>query len=299
MSGADVPADSAAPAPVAPQPANPIQPLRYGLLLDGTRLHRWQYAMLERLAAEPGVELALVVLNTTPGEPRWKKLLHKLRPTHALYQWHLRRGGYPQQMEHVDAAPLLGAAESQRCTVTRHGFANYFDGKDIAAIKNRQVDFLLRFGFGIIRGPILKATRYGVWSCHMMDEQKFRGQPMAYWECYFGEQRAACFLQRLTSRLDGGVILKKRWVELAGRSIKQSMDDLLKALVDLPAEVCREIRAGRADYLDAAPVKTSARVYRLPTNLQMLRIMANERKRVAATRSASPGNQPVGRPHGG
>jgi hypothetical protein len=76
------------------------------------------------------------------------------------------------------------------------------------------------------------------------------------------------------------------------------MEDLLSALVELPAEVCRDIRAGRAEYLDASPVKTTAPVYRIPTNLQMLRIMANERKRIAAQPGAALGNQPLGRPHG-
>jgi hypothetical protein len=275
--------------PTAPTAGGPPAQLRYGVLAGGMNLSRWQLEMLEHLQALPQVELVLVVLDANPPQRAASHLRNLLAPSTLLYQWHRRHKGYPPMLQSVDASTLMGRAEVLHCRTERRGkWSNYFYPADIETIAGHDLDFLLRFGFNIIRGPILKAARYGVWSCHMMDEQKYRGQPAAYWECYFGDQRSAVFLQRLTHRLDGGVILKKRWVDVGTMSVKQSLNAVYGALVDLPAEVCADILAGSAGYLDGPPVTTSSPIYTAPTNLQMLRILAKERERlVAASASKS------------
>jgi methionyl-tRNA formyltransferase len=185
----------------------------------------------------------------------------------------------------LDAAPLFAGAEVLRCMTERRGkWSNYFHQPDLAAISSHGLDFMLRFGFNIVRGPVLKAARYGVWSCHFMDEQKYRGQPPCYWECYFDDSSAAGMLQRLTHRLDGGVKLKQVQVDLTRGSIRDNIDDLFGALAPTAAAVCRDILAGQAAYLDAPPVATSAPIYTTPNNAQMLRIMRHERRRLAALR---------------
>jgi hypothetical protein len=91
-------------------------------------------------------------------------------------------------------------------------------------------------------------------------------------------------LQRLTSRLDGGIKLKQVRVDLTQGSIRRNIDDLYSALAPTAAEVCRDILAGQAGYFADPPVTTSAPVLTTPGNLAMLRIMRNERARLAALR---------------
>jgi len=85
----------------------------------------------------------------------------------------------------------------------------YFNAEDVATINKKDLDFILRFGFNIIRGEILNAARYGVWSFHHDDERKYRGSPPGFWELYYRDPVTGSILQRLTDRLDGGIVLKR------------------------------------------------------------------------------------------
>jgi hypothetical protein len=260
-------------------------PLRFGVLAAGLRIQHWQAAMLAAACAVPGVELALAVLDANPRPPGWQRKLALLAPGTLLYQWHSRKDGPPRQLVLEDASALFAGAQVMHCRTERRGkWSNYFYPQDLQRIKALELDFLVRFGFNIIRGPVLGAARYGVWSCHFMDEQKYRGQPPCYWECYYGDSEAAAMLQRLTNRLDGGVKLKQVRIDVTRGSIRQNIDDLMAALVPTVAEVCRDIQAGQAAYLDAPPVKTDAPVLTTPDNAQMLRIMHHERTRLARLR---------------
>jgi methionyl-tRNA formyltransferase len=69
----------------------------------------------------------------------------------------------------------------------RGRFSEYFSASDIALITGHKLDFILRFAFGIVRGAILRAPRYGVWSFHHDDEVRYRRGPPAFWEIHRGE----------------------------------------------------------------------------------------------------------------
>ena len=50
------------------------------------------------------------------------------------------------------------------CSTQLQGkYSEYFSTKDIENISKYNLDFVLRFGFGIIKGEILKVAKYGVW----------------------------------------------------------------------------------------------------------------------------------------
>ena len=132
------------------------------------------------------------------------------------------------------------------------------------------MDFILKFGFGIIRGEILNAARYGVWSYHHADEEKYRGSPPCFWEIYRGDNVTGAMLQRLTNRLDGGIVLKKGYFSTIKSSYAENLDQSYYESAKWPAQVCVDISNSNADYLNAAPSQTTAPILHSPTNLQML-----------------------------
>ena len=75
-------------------------------------------------------------------------------------------------------------------------------------------------------------------------------------------------LQRLTERLDGGIILKRAVVPTRRTSYVGSLAQIYDECADFPALVCADIRRGDARYLDAAPSPTTAPIFKNPTNLQ-------------------------------
>ena len=81
--------------------------------------------------------------------------------------------------------------------------------KDIEIIKSFKLDFILRRDFRIIRGKILRSTKYGIWSLHHGDNDYYRGIPPGFWETYFNESITGVTLQKLNNNLDGGQIIDK------------------------------------------------------------------------------------------
>ena len=80
-------------------------------------------------------------------------------------------------------------------------------------------------------------------------------------------------LQRLTPRLDAGVILKKGFVPIHKTSYNRSFDNIAFESARWPAEVCLDVRYGKAAYLDGEPSQTTAPVYSTPNSLTMMVFM--------------------------
>ena len=82
-----------------------------------------------------------------------------------------------------------------------------FSLEKIKSIKKYNLDVLIRFGFKILRGKILKSSKYGVWSYHHGDNNENRGGPAGYWEVFEGHHITGSVLQILNEDLDNGQIL--------------------------------------------------------------------------------------------
>ena len=76
------------------------------------------------------------------------------------------------------------------------------------------LDFLVRFGFGIIRGSVLEAPEYGVFSYHHGDLREYRGRPAGFWEFMEGADTIGVTLQQLTDELDGGGVIQIKQFEI-------------------------------------------------------------------------------------
>jgi len=100
---------------------------------------------------------------------------------------------------------------------------------------------------------------------------RYRGGPSAFWEIHRGDPHTGVILQRLTQRLDGGVVLRKRVFDTVLHSYTRNRDVGLFGGAALPAEVCRDLLAGKDEYLDGAPSASTAPIFHAPSNREMLR----------------------------
>lgn len=159
-------------------------------------------------------------------------------------------------------------------TIERGKFSQYFNDEDIKAIRQYELDVILRFGFGIIRGEIHNVPTFGVWSFHHDDEEKYRGGPPCFWEIYNGDEVTGAILQRLTDKLDAGVVLKKGFFATVNYSYAKNIDQSYYETAKWPAQICRDIYNENADYIHALPSKTKAPIYHAPNNFQTLLFLA-------------------------
>ncbi|WP_137286130.1 glucosamine inositolphosphorylceramide transferase family protein [Halorussus salinisoli] len=273
--------------------------LEFGVMCTGTTFDDWQAECIRHLLDVEGVRPKLLVLDdrrTTDRsrESRIGRVAERVRSavetatsegaketvdraSWRLYNQHISDDGASRKP--VDLSEELGGVERIACDVREEGYAEYFSESDLDRIREFDLDFVLRFAFGIIKGEILDVPRYGVWSFHHDDERKYRGVPPCFWEIYEGDPVTGAVLQRLTERLDGGIILRRGYFPTIPYSWTANLDQALYGTTKWPAQVAVDVLNGRTDYLEQSPSETDAPVYRSPRLSQMFRFGS---KRAAA-----------------
>ncbi len=254
--------------------------MRFGIMCAGTTFPAWQARVIERLLEVPGVEPALLLIDDRPPPPRapvhetFLRLTREGRLAWALFDRLLVEGRSAAEAP-VDLGRRLAGVPHRPCRVEVRGrFSEHFPPDGVAAVREADLAFVLRFAFGIIRGEMLAAPRYGVWSFHHDDPERYRGTPPAFWEIADGDPLSGAILQRLTERLDGGVVLQRGWFATIDHSYVKNRDQVYFGGADWPARVCRDIQNGAAGYLDAPPVRTTAPIRTTPATGATLRASA-------------------------
>jgi hypothetical protein len=168
--------------------------LRFGVMCAGTTFTAWEVECLDRLVALENVRVALLIIDKRAGVARVRpgtvdRVRSLLRPDRILWLLYERLlvDGRIKALEPVDWSTRLQGASVLACDVSRRGrFSEYLSASDIEIIRGHDLDFILRFAFGIVRGEILQAPRYGIWSFHHDDEMQYRGGPPAFWRSTVG-----------------------------------------------------------------------------------------------------------------
>lgn len=250
-------------------------PIRFGIMCNGTVFPAWEARCLQHLLALGGVEAALLIINNIPPVPTtWREKLKKLLYFKGVF-WLIYKRLYvnirSSAMRPVDMGPTFSDVPKVYCDVFRRGkFSEYFSDEDITAIRRYDLDFILRFRFGIIRGEILNVPRYGVWSFHHGDNEKYQGGPPCFWEVYNRHIVTGAILQRLTDQPGVTVVLHKGFFKAINQSYFRNIDAVFFGSADWPAKVCKDIRIGNTAYLRASATVFTGPVFDTPSNWQIL-----------------------------
>lgn len=264
---------------------NDRRTLRVGLLLNDLSLQRWQADCLGHLLAVPGVELVVRVMKAPVAVPKpaWHTRLLRYPWKIALYLHYRRRHFHPAAMERVQPDPAIIGIPELFCATERRGHAEYFSEQDLEKVRQFRPDVLLRFGFNILRGGLLDLPTYGVWSFHHGDEQRYRGGPVGFWELANDEPMIGAILQRLTDKLDAGIVLKKGWFRTVPVSLERTVDQVLGHAAVWPAQVMRAILDGEVPPNGSAT--TSAPILKYPGNATLIRSLLHMWRKRWALRS--------------
>jgi hypothetical protein len=236
IAGAAPPAPEALTAPAAPEHpgawtlAEPFYlrsgaarpPLRVGLLVDSFLQPAWVDRILDQIERCAFARLELVVTRSGDGiAPRPGPLGRAARlladPAlrsgllYSLYDRLDRRRYAPADdaLRPVDCGSRLARLPRLEVAPLARGAVHRFPPEAVAAIRTCRLDVLLRFGFGILKGGILAAARYGVWSFHHGDNDVYRGGPPHFWEVIEKRPVSGVVLQVLNEELDAGLVLRK------------------------------------------------------------------------------------------
>jgi hypothetical protein len=266
--------------------------VRFGVVCGSTKFQAWQARCILKLLELDGVECALLV---TPGRdasarrpaPRdeslrasRKGILSRLATvaggTHLWNRYVQRAVKRLDAAREVDVQDVLGDVPTLSCDIMRHAASRVFSQQDVETVASHELDFMLLFNFGIVRGEILRAARYGLWSFHHGDEEKYRGSPAGFWEIYNGEPVTGAILQRLTDRLDAGIVLHKGHFKTEA-NYGNLLNVLLFGTSDWPARVCRQIQNDDPAIENAEASQSKAPVYRSPGNLRLAALLVRRK----------------------
>lgn len=271
----------------------PSGPVRLGLLTDGDDVPRWMASALRELQ-ERGLATVVLIVQRAAAAPespqrsrlgRWWKNRRLL--AFALAERLDRRrapaGAPPESLHEIapDAARLVVSPILGRFTDT-------FSDDDVAAVRQHDLDVLVRIGFRILKGPILDAARNGVWSFHHGDNRTNRGGPPGVWEVLEDRPETGVTLQRLSSELDGGDVLARGVGRTARFSFARNVAALYPRSSRMLVRSVERLAQGRpARQASAGNDDWGAyqhRLYRRPTTGQMLRAGARLGMRYARQR---------------
>ena len=247
---------------------NKRKSLRFGLMINSLTVEHWQYDTI-KLLMDNGMKLSLIIQNAdnTPSP----SFLYKIKDypfRRFLFRIWNRFFFKPRSKYPADLTELTADIHTIFCKPKTKGISTYFEEIDIQEIRNQNLDFILRFGFNIIRGEVLNTAKYGVWSYHHDDERIIRGGPPGFWEFMRNLPSNGVILQRLTNSLDKGVVLKRLKFKTILHSYKAHLDQLYFGGEILPLQVCKELINNGV--LNEEPSLSEAPIVHPPTNIRMI-----------------------------
>ncbi len=258
--------------------------LRIGLLLDAPEMIRFFADIVADVARSDFASLTLAVMNqaTQTQSPRSRSEILRDPAFWKMFGWTAYERldqklfpGLPDPMASVDCSSLLAGVETLPVTPLQKGFTDRFPDDAVEAIRARDLDVVLRFGFRIIRGGILSTARYGVWSYHHDDSEFYRGGPAQFWELYEDNPLSGVTLQVLNEELDAGMVLQKGiYATERGFSLRRnrvtpyfaSRYFVIQKLKELQEQGWEHLRS-RA--LAEPPYRGQRKIYRRPTNTEL------------------------------
>jgi len=202
--------------------------LKIGLLLDSMVVPVWQQHIIRYIKSNSLFSIQLIVLNSarkTSGGHRVYRFFRKTdRMLFATRHDCFRRVSLDEVLKGIEVMPVTPVCKT---------FTDQIATQDTDIIMARNLDVIIRFGFRILKGDILHAARYGVWSLHHGDNAVNRGGPPAFWEVVHKEPVTGVTLQVLSSDLDGGAVIDKAFVKTDQTSFNRNQNALYWAGIEL------------------------------------------------------------------
>ena len=256
--------------------------LRVGLLVDSFSQPRWIESVIQSIQSSGIAEVVLIVKNNEPpADKKWRHQRYWQNRKHLLYVAYNKLDEFkakvdPDAFETVDVEPLLQNVPVISVEPLTTKFTDRFIEEDVKKILDYKLDVALRFGFRILKGAVLETAKYGLWSYHHGDGAVNRGGPAGFWEVMEGEPVTGAMLQVLTEELDNGKIICRSWSPTSDKfSARLNRNHYYWKASSFVMRALERIYAGQSVTEENSYLPYSNRLYKTPSNLEMLRMGSN------------------------
>jgi hypothetical protein len=257
-------------------------PLRVGLLIDSLTQPRWVHRVISDIVSSSVATVSVVVRNAEPAVPARPGLDAFLHRVYSRIDPMLFGTG-PDPFEKISIEPLLSNVPTLSVKPIKGKFTDELSQDDVNAISEYGLDVALRFGFRILKGPILRLPKYGVWSYHHGDNRRYRGGPPGFWEVMDDEPVTGAVVQILSEELDNGRVIDRTFADTDRISVWRSTSRYYWQASGSVLRKLRDVYESGGDGLGnpcAAPWSVySHRLYKRPTNREMVRFLGRISRR--------------------
>lgn len=260
--------------------------LRVALLIDSPRVPQWAYRLVETIQQSSYAQVTLVLQNTSGTTSHRQRLTRLWRSrSQGLYLLHrkLERRLWKARFDAFRSSlikELVPEATWVEVQARQTEFSDWFPLDICELVRQQEIDVAIRLGFRILRGEILDAPRYGIWSYHHGDAETNRGGPPAFWEVMENREVTGATLQVLSENLDAGQVLARTWVSTEATFVGRNKNTLYwSALPLLPRMLERLHTLGEERFfaevraLNSGPRLYSGPLYKVPSNPQFFSLL--------------------------
>lgn len=255
--------------------------------MDSFDIPVWEYVMLEKIIKSDFGTIELIVLNDTKKEKRIliKKIVNNNLKTlfyivYCQFENKLCKCS-PNAFEKIESKGLLADIPTIEVRPRQTALFDLIEHEDIVKIKSFNIDVFIRLGFRILKGEILHASRYDIWSYHHGDNQVIRGGPPGFWEVFENHLVTGTTLQILTEDLDNGTVIYRSYSSTDPHYVNRNRNNYYwKSLSFLPRKLDELYRFGEKQFFDkiakynTTQLTSLGRIYTTPTNVEMIRLLS-------------------------
>ena len=199
--------------------------MKIGLIADNESVIKHDLELIKWLSNNPRIELSVLINQKIKNEGLWKLLKNfKLKKFIRLFGFkclskldsitlfklkkYLKEYNYNfKGLENI--SDYFNKTINIKPIISKSGYVYRYKEEDIDNLKNNNLDIIIRSCSGILRGDILKTSKFGIISFHHADNRVNRGAPPGFWEIINKSPETGFTIQILTNELDGGKVLKR------------------------------------------------------------------------------------------
>jgi hypothetical protein len=209
-----------------------LEKIRVGFLLDSLNQSNWIITVINDIISHEKCDICFIGINKLVVKDKVQK-----RKNTRLFQIisFIEKKLLIRQLDQFYTQKIPLKESFQVCDLYGEVKNNIsvLDEASLEIVKQKELDVIIRFGFGILRGEILRCATFGIWSFHHGDNQFYRGRPACFWEIVKKENKVGAILQVLNSELDNGVVINSCYTKVVKSSLWLTMNQLFKQSSEL------------------------------------------------------------------
>ena len=152
--------------------------IKIGLLLNSLIVPLWVAELVQFLQKDNRFNICFVAVNQLTPKKQQNIFFYKLLRKVDERIMQMAHSPFKRTSISLPGVPHISVLPIQK------KYSDYFSNEVVKEIQSCDADFILRFGFRILRGDILHSAKFGVLSLHHGDVETYRGSPPAFWEVF-------------------------------------------------------------------------------------------------------------------